>query len=84
MLMKTFNGIVISQKMDKTAIVEVTRRTPHPLYKKLIKRSKRYLVDIEGKEVTIGAAITIAETRPMAKNKHFRVIVENNKKEEKI
>lgn len=81
--MKTFNGIVVSQKMDKTAIIEVTRKTPHPLYKKLIKRSKRYLVDTEGKEVTIGAAITIAETRPIAKNKHFKIL-EKNKKEEKI
>lgn len=81
--MKTFNGIVVSSRMNKTAIVEVTRKTAHPLYKKLIKRSKKYKVDTGGKEVIVGSQATIVETRPVAKAKHFRILWEENKKEEK-
>lgn len=77
--MKTFNGIVVSSRMNKTAIVEVIRRTAHPLYKKLIKRSKKYKVDTEGKEVVVGSQVTIVETRPVAKEKHFRILLEENK-----
>ena len=81
--MKTFNGIVISSRMDKTAVVEITRRTPHPLYRKLIKKTKRYKVDTEGKEVVVGTQVVIVQTRPVAKGKHFRILFGENKAEEK-
>ncbi len=71
--MKTLNGIVVAKSMDKTAIVEVIRRTPHKLYKKLIKQSKRYSVDTKGKDVIVGSQVTIVGTRPISKNKHFRL-----------
>lgn len=81
--MKTLNGIVVSSLMNKTVVVEVTRKTSHPLYKKLIKRSKKYKVDTDGKEVKVGEAVIIGETRPIAKGKHFRILTENNRKEKK-
>ena len=71
--MKIFEGIVISIGMNKTAIVEVSRRTPHPLYKKLIKRSKKYKADIASFEPQVGNIVRIIETRPMSKDKYFKI-----------
>src|SRR3990172_9714898 len=59
--------------MNKTAIVEVSRRTPHPLYKKLIKRSKKYKADIASFEPQVGNIVRIIETRPMSKDKYFKI-----------
>lgn len=71
--MKIFEGIIVSVGSSKTAVVEVTRRTPHPLYKKLIKRSKKYLVDTGDFKIAVGNGIRMVETRPMSKNKFFRI-----------
>ncbi|MBI2032082.1 MAG: 30S ribosomal protein S17 [Candidatus Levybacteria bacterium] len=72
--MKIFEGIVLSVGGEKTATVEVSRRFPHPLYRKLIKRSKKYTVDTNNLEIVIGKRVKISETRPISKNKHFKII----------
>lgn len=72
--MKTLEGIVVSAKMLKTAVVEVTRKTPHPLYKKLLKRSKKYKVDTTGFKVAVGDWVRISKTRPLSKEKHFKIV----------
>lgn len=71
--MKVINGIVIAVKMQKTVVVEVTRRRPHPLYKKLIKRSKHYKVDTGDVTVVVGDHVSILSTRPMAKGKFYKI-----------
>ncbi len=70
---KVFTGRVLSTKTQNTAVVEVTRLMPHKLYRKLLKRSKHYKVDTTGKEVAIGEKVKIVETKPISKNKYFRV-----------
>lgn len=70
---KTLKGIVMSTKMQGTIIVEVTNRFPHPLYKKLLKRSKRYKVGLNGQEVILGQEVKITEARKTAKGKHFEL-----------
>lgn len=72
--MKVFEGIIVSIGMNKTVVVEVTRRTPHPLYKKLIKRSKKYKVDSGDKTLFVGNVVKIAETRPISKGKYFKIL----------
>lgn len=72
--MKAFEGKIVSLKMNKTAVVEIVRRTPHPLYKKLLRRSKRYKVDTNGLELSLGQKVKIVETKPMAKGKFFKVM----------
>lgn len=71
---KVLLGKVISTKMDKTVVVEVTRFVPHPLYKKLLKRSKHFNVDVNGQEVVVGKRVKIVETKPIAKNKYFKIL----------
>jgi small subunit ribosomal protein S17 len=77
---KVLAGKVVSVKMNDTVIVEVVRRTPHPLYKKLVKKSKKFKVDSKGQEVTVGQDIKIVETRPISKDKHFKVLVKEGAK----
>jgi small subunit ribosomal protein S17 len=72
--MKAFEGKIVSIKMNKTAVVEVIRRTPHPLYKKLLRRSKRYKADMNGLELVLGQRVKIAETKPTGKGKFFKVM----------
>jgi small subunit ribosomal protein S17 len=72
--MKVFEGKVISTGMERTAVVEIFRTTPHPLYKKLIKRSKKYKVDNFGFEnAVVGSVVTITEIKPMSKGKYFKI-----------
>ena len=70
--MKTILGKVISDKMEKTVVVDVTRSLTHPLYHKRIRRTKKYLVHNE-KGAKAGDMVKIRETRPMSKNKVFEV-----------
>lgn len=72
--MKTLNGIVVSTKMQNTAVVEVTRRVAHPLYKKLMKRSKRYKADIAEFTPEVGDMVTISEIKPISKDKYFKLV----------
>lgn len=71
---KTLKGKVVSDKMRKTAVVEVSRFFRHPKYKKYIKRSKKYKAHDENKEYKIGDNVVIEETRPLSKDKHFKII----------
>lgn len=70
---KIFTGKVVSTKMQDTAVVEVIRLLPHPLYKKLLKRSKNHKVDTKDQAVVVGQTVEIVETRPTSKGKHFKV-----------
>ena len=66
-------GTVVSDCQEKTIIVEVERRTPHPLYKKVVKTSKRYTADDQKNEAKIGDKVRIVETRPLSKTKRWRL-----------
>ena len=70
----TFEGIVVSIKMQNTVVVEVFRRKPHPLYKKLLKRSTRFKVETGGLSVNVGDKVRITETKPISKDKHFKLM----------
>lgn len=70
---KTRIGVVVSDKMDKTVVVAVTRQFPHPLYKKIIKRTKRYKAHDEENSCGVGDVVRIAETRPVSKDKRWRI-----------
>ncbi len=78
--MRIFEGIVVSVPGATTAVVEIVRRTPHPMYKKLIKRSKKFKVETEGKEVAIGTRVKIVETRPISKDKYFKLVQPEEKR----
>ncbi len=67
---KTLKGVVISTKMTQAVVVEVTRKIPHPKYKKLLTRSKKYRVAVNGHDVQVGDTVSIAETRPLSKTIH--------------
>jgi small subunit ribosomal protein S17 len=71
---KTRTGYVVSDKMDKTVIVAVERRTTHPLYRKTVTRSTRYHAHDETNDVRAGDLVRIAETRPLSKTKRWRVV----------
>ncbi len=70
---KVLSGKVTSTKMQNTVIVEVTRFVPHPLYKKLIKKSKSFKVDVNGHTLEVGKRVKIVEIKPMSKDKYFKV-----------
>jgi small subunit ribosomal protein S17 len=73
-MQKKLNGVIISLKMQKTAVVEVPRIAPHPLYKKLLRRSTKIKADTAGKELNVGDRVVIVETRPISKDKKFKVL----------
>ena len=73
-LRKTREGIVVSDCQDKTIVVEVTRRTSHPLYKKVVKSTKKYYAHDESNEAKTGDKVSIAETRPYSKMKRWRLV----------
>ena len=71
---KIVEGKVVSIKMKNTVVVEIVRKTPHPLYKKLIKRDKKYKVDVNGIAVNLGDTVRIVQTRPISRDKYFKVM----------
>ncbi|WP_053390513.1 30S ribosomal protein S17 [Spiroplasma kunkelii] len=71
---KVLQGRVISDKAEKTITVLVETYKNHPLYKKRVKYSKKYLAHDEQNQAHIGDKVSIMETRPLSKNKHFRLI----------
>ncbi len=71
---KQFTGTVVSSKMNKTAVVRVEWKIQHPVYRKVLKKRKNYMVRYDNMEVRDGDIVTIEETRPIAKNVHFRII----------
>lgn len=73
-LRKVRTGIVVSDKMDKTVVVAVRDNVKHPLYKKIVKRTVRFKAHDENNECGIGDTVEIMETRPLSKDKYFRVV----------
>jgi small subunit ribosomal protein S17 len=71
---KTIKGVVVSDKMDKTVVVSVTRFVKHPKYHKYFKITKRYKAHDEKNASHIGDKVEIVETRPRSKDKHFEVV----------
>jgi small subunit ribosomal protein S17 len=71
---KVREGIVTSDAMDKTAVVTVTTRKPHPLYKKTMVRSKKLYVHDETNDANVGDRVRVMETRPMSKSKRWRLL----------
>lgn len=70
---KKLNGTVVSTKMKDTIVVQVERFEKHPKYGKYIKRSKRFKVHDVGNTAQMGEKVTIVETRPISKDKHFKL-----------
>jgi len=71
---KTRVGKVTSDKMDKTIVVAVEDRVPHPLYKKIIKRTYKLKAHDESNECGIGDRVRVMETRPLSKDKRWRLV----------
>ncbi|MBO6027528.1 MAG: 30S ribosomal protein S17 [Bacteroidales bacterium] len=67
-------GVVVSNKMDKSIVVEIERREKHPIYGKFIKKTNRFMAHDEKNECNIGDTVRIMETRPMSKNKCWRLV----------
>jgi small subunit ribosomal protein S17 len=67
-------GVVVSDVQDKTIVVRVDRRTPHPLYKKIVKVRKKFTAHDEKNEARKGDTVRIVETRPLSKNKCWRLV----------
>jgi small subunit ribosomal protein S17 len=70
---KLRQGVVVSDKMDKTVVVEIRRRTTHPLYRKTITRTEKLHAHDETNDVRVGDRVQVAETRPLSKKKRWRV-----------
>ncbi len=68
------NGVVVSNKMQKTVVVKVDRTFRHPVLKKVITRAKKYYAHNESLTLNIGDAVKIEETRPLSKLKRWRVV----------
>ncbi|MEK7256882.1 MAG: 30S ribosomal protein S17 [Bacteroidota bacterium] len=73
-LRKTRVGVVVSDKMEKTINVKVERRLRHPVYGKSVKRSKKFMAHDENNDAHIGDKVRIMETRPLSKNKRWRLV----------
>ena len=71
---KTREGLVVSNKMDKTAVVAVIERVRHPKYAKFVMRTKKLYAHDETNDVQVGDRVRVMETRPLSKNKRWRVV----------
>jgi small subunit ribosomal protein S17 len=67
-------GRVISNKMDKSIVVAIERRVPHPLYRKYFKRTSTFMVHDEKREAGVGDLVKVMETRPLSKRKRWRLV----------
>jgi small subunit ribosomal protein S17 len=71
---RILNGKVIKKSGDKTVSVLVTRQTTHPIYKKIIRLSKKYLAHDNDNSISVGDSVKIQETRPLSKSKSWEII----------
>ena len=71
---RTKIGVVVSDEMEKTCVVSVVSNVKHPLYKKVVKVTKKFKVHDENNECKIGDTVEIMETRPISKTTHFRLL----------
>ena len=67
-------GVVVSNKMQKSIVVEIERREKHPIYGKFIKKTSRFMAHDEKQECNIGDTVRIMETRPLSKRKRWRLV----------
>ena len=73
-LRKTRTGIVVSDKMDKTIVVAIRERVKHPLYGKIVKRTYKLKAHDENNDCNIGDTVRVMETRPLSKDKRWRLV----------
>ncbi len=71
---KTRVGVVVSDKMEKTVVVAIDRRVPHPTYGKMVTRTKKFQAHDEENSAKVGDRVRIVETRPLSKHKRWRVV----------
>jgi small subunit ribosomal protein S17 len=73
-LRKTRIGVVVKNKMDKSITVAIERKVAHPIYKKYFKKTTRLMAHDENNECSVGDVVKIMETRPLSKNKNWRLV----------
>ena len=73
-LRKTRTGVVVSDKIDKTVVVAIVDNVRHPLYKKIVKRTVKLKAHDENNECRVGDRVSLMETRPLSKDKRWRVV----------
>ena len=73
-LRKTRIGVVVSDKMDKTITIAIERKVSHPIYKKYYKKTTKLMAHDEKRECKLGDKVKIMETRPLSKNKRWRLV----------
>lgn len=71
---KTRIGVIVSDKMDKTVVVQVERQFKHPMYGKAMRRTKKFKAHDEENQYKAGSLVKIVETRPLSKDKRWRVV----------
>ena len=74
---RILQGVVVSDKQDKTVVVSVERGVMHPVYKKIVKKSKKFAAHDENNQCKVGDRVSIQECRPISKNKSWTVISDN-------
>lgn len=74
---RILQGVVVSDKMDKTIVVKVERRVMHPVYKKFVRRSKKYHAHDEANQFKSGDTVRIRECRPLSRSKRWEVVAES-------
>ena len=75
---RILQGVVVSDKQDKTVVVRVERQVMHPVYKKFVKKSKKFAAHDENNQYKVGDRVSIEECRPISKNKSWTVISSDN------
>ncbi len=73
-LRKERTGIVTSDKMNKSIVVSIERKIKHPIYGKFVKQTKKFMAHDEKNEAHVGDTVRIMETRPLSKNKNWRLV----------
>ena len=74
---RILQGVVVSDKQDKTVVVSVERQVMHPVYKKFVKKSKKFAAHDENNQFKVGDRVSIEECRPISKNKSWTVVSDN-------
>jgi len=75
---RILQGVVVSDKQDKTVVVSVERQVMHPVYKKFVKKSKKFAAHDENNQYKVGDRVSIEECRPISKHKSWTVISSDN------
>jgi small subunit ribosomal protein S17 len=75
---RILQGVVVSDKQDKTVVVSVERQVMHPVYKKFVKKSKKFAAHDENNQCKVGDRVSIEECRPISKHKSWTVISSDN------